>query len=222
MQIDYNCFFLSRLQTSHCSIVSAKVFALAFNENGQSVACANSIGDLYILDPFRSESRSALKMSQPLAANVLVFKDSETLMSGGDDGIVRSWDTRNGGSVSQEFHGHAGPVKNIEIVSAEYFLTGSFDGDIRLRKFSDPSFSRTLLRHPNLLRFRCISCQLGSVSLVVSLRLLPWLLFITLNLDHSPDVPLHLDAIVASAPIELLADASQSPGIPLHACCAHT
>jgi hypothetical protein len=78
-----------------------------------------------------SREKNIFKSHQGRVFSVAISTDKQTIVSGGDDGTVRLWDSK--GKQVAELRGHSGPVNSVAIsTDKQTIVSGGYDGTVRL------------------------------------------------------------------------------------------
>ncbi|MBD2426104.1 AAA family ATPase [Phormidium sp. FACHB-1136] len=89
--------------------------------------------------------------------SVAISPDGETIISGGDFGVVRLWN-RSGQSLGQIITGHDGAVNSVAISSdGETVVSGGDDGTMRLWSLSGQSLGQPIIGHDGAVNSVAIS-----------------------------------------------------------------
>ena len=111
------------------------VFSLAFSPDGRTLATASADSDirLWELRDKQLKSKAILRGSfSGVRAVAFDPRDARVLASGGEDGVVRRWDTLTGRQRSPG-PGHAAPVRTVAFSpDRRYLVSGGNDRKVRL------------------------------------------------------------------------------------------
>ena len=115
---------------------------LAISPDGKSIAAGDEQGDIHLWD--RPEENIE-PVTQPAAANwsahgeairslaYIRIGDKLALVSGGDDGVLKRWDTASRTVIGPDMADHAEPVRSIAVSpDGKVLAAGSSNGTLRL------------------------------------------------------------------------------------------
>jgi WD40 repeat protein len=132
---------LATFRAAHRPTDNLAVRALAFSPDGKLLAAGGLNGMVTVLDTasrsvvkaFRAHNRGRTWASDS-PVNALVFRrDAQTLLSAGDDGVVRSWDARSGTTKGRPLRGHEGGVAALALAPDDQTLaSGGIDERIAI------------------------------------------------------------------------------------------
>jgi WD40 repeat protein len=121
---------LAKFQTAHRPKDNIQVRVLAFSPDGKLLAAGGLNGMVTVLDTasrsvvkaFRAHNRGRTWASDS-PVNALVFRrDARTLVSAGDDGVIRGWDARSGKPQGRPLGGHEGGVAALALAADDQIL----------------------------------------------------------------------------------------------------
>jgi WD40 repeat protein len=116
---------LATFQTAHRPTDNLQVGVLAFSPDGRLLAAGGLNGMVTVLDTasrsvvkaFRAHDRGRTWGSDS-PVNAFVFRrDARTLLSAGDDGVIRGWDARSGKPRGRPLRGHEGGVDALALAA---------------------------------------------------------------------------------------------------------
>jgi WD40 repeat protein len=116
---------LATFRAAHRPTDNLEVRALAFSPDGRLLAAGELNGMVTVWDTvsrsivtsFRAHNRGRTWGSDS-PVNALVFRrDARTLLSAGDDGVVRSWDARSGKPQGRPLRGHEGGIAALALAA---------------------------------------------------------------------------------------------------------
>ena len=132
------------LATTAVSAASkARVNDSAVSPSGRRVAAALETGEVAVCDAATGAVIFQQKVHRDWARRVL-FRDEETLVSAGDDGVVQQIAVRSGAITS--IRAHDRPIYDMDRRGSS-LLTASVDGKLRLWDLRDGSLVRTYVGH---------------------------------------------------------------------------
>jgi WD40 repeat protein len=116
---------LATFRAAHRPTDNLQVGVLAFSPDGRLLAAGGLNGMVTVLDTasrsvvkaFRAHDRGRTWGSDS-PVNAFVFRrDARTLLSAGDDGVVRGWDARSGTPQGRPLRGHEGGVAALDLAA---------------------------------------------------------------------------------------------------------
>ncbi|KAI6648652.1 WD repeat-containing protein 23 [Oopsacas minuta] len=141
--------FLINLGPTHKSFA---IFDTTFSADSSVIAATCSDGCVYLCDVER-RIRTHRVVAHEDHANACVFLDQSChlLISGGEDGLIRLWDTRHIAGILDDpvatFPGHIDSITSLDARFDErYFISNSKDQTIKLWDVRKPGDGRTVER----------------------------------------------------------------------------
>ncbi|MFL6855522.1 MAG: WD40 repeat domain-containing protein [Sphingomicrobium sp.] len=114
-----------------------------FSRDGALLAMADANGDVVVRRT--SDWKLASRIHHPGGATALAFASNNNLLSGGYDGVVRSWDLRSSGQLTQ-YAGAHGTLWTVDVSSdGRHVAAAGEDGIIRIWPI-DSNAAPTLLK----------------------------------------------------------------------------
>ena len=128
-------FSQSHLPEGAKARIGNRVHTIKFSPDGKHLVVVDSIG-IWIYDAHTGEDLTVLTGSNTIVRSIVFSRDGKTLMSSGEDSIVRLWDV-NTGKLKHELKGHQSFVRRVvlspdgkTLVSAGYSIPS---GDVTIR-----------------------------------------------------------------------------------------
>ena len=149
-------FWLAELQSKSeegkASTLPAQVTSLAIGPNGNSIAAGDEEGNIHLWDRHNEQAEPELQAAARWRAHEKAVRSVAylwigkrlALVSAGEDGVIKRWDTVSKNVIGPDMATDAEPVRSIALSpDGKMLASGSSDGTIRLW---DPTRGKLLRR----------------------------------------------------------------------------